>query len=250
MKKKIIKRIFNEAPSGFDDKNMSFASGCGSFLWLILAIVLIFFPATQDPDLYLMEAVFMGTLFFFWWLYLLFKKNKKINELKYLNNFVFNQLQENNYFYAYNDRNSYFNKHILKPRWSYETFYKNKVPLSHHDRIIFINNYLEKENINWELSDPYSCEIHTTSGYEIIGELQTSHLVSYDLNGGGLRYIDLKKGRRSYYTPLYRQLFPRRVDDNIIYALKKRSTDKQKNKIILISKNELCLFNIIYTSQK
>jgi hypothetical protein len=111
MKKKIIKRIFNEAPSGWNgDDSTSFAVGCGSFGWFILAIVLMFFPPAQDPDLYLMEAVFMGTLFFFWWLYLLFKKNKKINELKYLNNFVFNQLQENNYFYAYNDRNSYFNK--------------------------------------------------------------------------------------------------------------------------------------------
>ena len=244
--KKIIKRIFNEGPSGFDDKATSFASGCGSFLWLILAILLIFFPATQDSDLYLTEAVFMGVFFFFWWLYLFFKKNRKINELKSLNNFVFNQLQANSYFSTYNDINSYFNKHILKPRWNYITFYENEVPLSHIENILFINNYLEKENTNWELSDPYNCQIQTTSSYEIIGELQISSLVSYDLNGGGLRYVDLKKGRRYAYTPWYRQLFPRRVDDNIIYALKKRYDKEQKNKIILISKNELCLFNIIY----
>jgi hypothetical protein len=62
MKKKIIKRIFNDAPGGSD--NESFAFGCGSILWLIFAIVLIFYPAAQDPDLYLTEAVVMGTVFF------------------------------------------------------------------------------------------------------------------------------------------------------------------------------------------
>jgi|TARA_B110000259_G_C13957839_1_gene379454 hypothetical protein len=246
MKKRIIKRIFKDAPGSSDTE--SFGFGCGSILWLILAIVLIFYPAAQDPDLYLMEAVVMGSVFFFRWLYLLSKKNRKINELKSLNNFVFNQLQANSYFSEYNDINSYFNKHILKPRRNYITFYKNEVPLSHIENILFINNYLEKENTNWELSDPYNCQIQTALSYEIIGEFQLSSHVSYDLNGGGLRYVDLKKGRRYAYTPWYRQLFPRRVDDNIMYALKKRHDNEQKNKIILISKNELCLFNIIYES--
>lgn len=248
MKKRIIKRIFNDAPGGSGTE--SFAFGCGSILWLIFAIVLIFYPAAQDPYLYLMGAVVLGSVFFFRWLYLLFKKNRKINELKSLNNFVFNQLQTNSYFSPYNDINSYFNKHILKPRWDYKTFYKNEVPLSHIENIMFINNYLKKENTNWELSDPYDCQIHTTSSYEIIGELQISHLVSHDFNGGGLKYVDLKKGIGYAYTPWHRKLFPRRVDDNIIYALKKRSDTEHKNKIILISKNELCLFNIIYMSKK
>ena len=243
MKKKIIKRIFNDAPGGSD--NESFGFGCGSILWLIFAIVLIFYPAAQDPDLYLTEAVVMGTVFFFRWLYLLFKKNRKINELKSLNNFVFNQLQANSYFSEYNDINSYFNKHILKSnRRNYRTFYENEVPISHELIIRFISSKLEEENKNWELLELRNCEINSNTGYEIIGELPKSWSASssYDLITGNLRY--------NFGTPWYRKLFTRKADDNVIYALKERYDKEQKNKIILISKNELCLFNIIYTSQK
>ena len=145
MKKRIIKRIFKDAPGSSDTE--SFGFGCGSILWLILAIVLIFYPAAQDPDLYLMEAVVMGSVFFFRWLYLLSKKNRKINELKSLNNFVFNQLQANSYFSEYNDINSYFNKHILKSnRRNYRTFYENEVPIS-HELIISFTGFEQEEDL-------------------------------------------------------------------------------------------------------
>ena len=251
MKKKIIKRIFNDSPGGSDTESSPY--GCVSILWLILAIVLMFYPPVQDPDLYL-TGVFMGTVFFFRWLYLLFKKNRKINELKSLNNFVYKQLYENFYFYRqdsnmWRHNQDYFNNHELKPRASFlgysgvfKTFYENKVPISHESRISFISPKLEEENKNWELLESHSCEINQNIGYEIIGELIFYKSVSYDLIAGNLRY--------NFGTPWYRKLFTRKADDNVIYALKKRYDKEQKNKIILISKNELCLFNIIYTSQK
>lgn len=248
MEKKILKRIFNE--SNWSNNHDRSIYGCGSLLFFVFAITSLVFSSNQDSDTYALAAFFMGLVLCFVWLSYLLKKNKKINELKHLNIFIYNQLEANNYFSDFNDRNSYFNKYILKPRWSYEPFYKNKVPLSHNNDINFLNDFLEKENIGWELSDPQSCEINSSSDYEIIGRLRLSNLVKNNLNGGGLRYIDLKKGRTSYYTPLYRQFFPRRVNDKVMFALKERTTDNQRNKIIFISKNELCLFNIIHASKK
>ena len=217
---------------------MIFFYGSGSFICFVSAILLLFF----DHD-YSTTMFFFGILTFLGWLEVSFKVKPKINELKHLNTFIYNQLESNNYFYHKNDKNSYYNKHVLNPRFNYQPFYKNKIPPSHINRIMFYSDSLEKENIDWELSDTYSCEVKQNSSYEIIGNLALSNLVYYSSNGVDLRY------RVFSHTPWYKKLFPRKCD-NIIYALKKCSNDKQKKQIVLISKNELCLFNIIYRSKK
>ena len=236
MKRKILNRISEKR----DDL---YIAKIGLFCWFSIVIFSVVFPAKVDPEMYLFEAIFMTMFFVFIYVYYLFKKNRKINELKSLNNFVFNQLQANSYFSEYNDKKSYFNKHILKPnRRNYRTFYENEVPISHELIIRFISSKLEEENKNWELLELRNCEINSNTGYEIIGELPKSWSASssYDLITGNLRY--------NFGTPWYRKLFTRKADDNVIYALKERHNKEQKNKIILISKNELCLFNIIYES--
>lgn len=252
MKRKILNRISEKR----DDL---YIAKIGLFCWFSIVIFSVVFPAKVDPEMYLFEAIFMTMFFVFIYVYYLFKKNRKINELNSISNFVYKQLYENFYFNTEHrsQNQDYFNNHELKLRDSlkfynsYSTFYQNKVPISHQSRIWFISSKLKEENKNWELLDPHSCKIDSNIGYEIIGELVFFHPVYYDLIAGNLR--------RKFGTPWYRKLFTRKVDYNVIYALKKRHNQykefcrddkEQKNKIILISKNELCLFNIIYTSQK
>ena len=260
MKRKILNGIYKEAPlekrNIYDNYNF-YGSKLGMFGWFSLIIYIVIFPTKVDPEMYLIEAIFMTMIFVSYYVYLLTKKKREINKLNHLNDFLYQQLYENFYFYTedhgpyYRMRHNqdYFINHELKPRASvqlfsdvYKTFYENKVPISHESRISFFSSKLEEENKNWELLESHSCEINQNIGYEIIGELIFYKSVSYDLIAGNLRY--------NFGTPWYRKLFTRKADDNVIYALKERYNKEQKNKIILISKNELCLFNIIYTSQK
>jgi len=244
MKRKILNRI---SEKGYDSL---FAAKIGVFGWFSLVICYVVFPAKVDPEMYLLEAIFMTMILVSYYVHSLIKKKGGINKLNHLNAFVYKQLYKNFYFNTEHrlQNQDYFNNHELKLRDSsriynsYSTFYQNKVPISHESRISFISSKLEEENKNWELLESHSCEINQNIGYEVIGKLIFYKSVSYDLIAGNLRY--------NFGTPWYRKLFTRKADDNVIYALKERYNKEQKNKIILISKNELCLFNIIYTSQK
>ena len=253
MKRKILNGIYKDAP--LEKRNIYhnynfYGSKLGMFGWFSLIIYIVVFPTKVDPEMYLLEAIFMTMIFVSYYVYNLIKKKRGINKLNHLNDFVYQQLCENFYFdhgpHYKRHKQDYFNNHELKPRASfqvfsdiYKTFYENKVPISHESRISFISSKLKEENKNWELLEPCNCEINLNIGYEIIGELIFYKSVSYDLIAGNLRY--------NFGTPWYRKLFTRKVDDNVIFALKKRASNKEKNKIILISKHELCLFNIIYT---
>ena len=62
MKRKILNRIYKEAPLGKSNiyhNHRFFGAKLGMFGWFSLIIYIVIFPTKVDPKMYLLEAIFM-----------------------------------------------------------------------------------------------------------------------------------------------------------------------------------------------